>query len=203
MLRKLAKGESDARIARRLLAIANALDDMSREAAAQSAGMDRQTLRDWVIRYNEHGLDGLSDLPRDGLSWAKNLRHACPTRQTRDGHLIQSPRQIYCRSSPRSIQHPLLRTRRYGEIRNGVRRNGRQKTVSTGICGGAYRSWTARPFPLKQSRDAGVAETAIKAGLTLVTDDENLSRATAEHGGKVMSLAEFSALPPPEPTNDG
>ena len=42
-------------------AIANALDGMSREDAARSAGMDRQTLRDWVIRYDEHGLDGLAD----------------------------------------------------------------------------------------------------------------------------------------------
>jgi transposase len=66
VLRKLAKGESDARVARRILAIASALDGMSREEAAQSAGMDRQTLRDWVIRYNEQGLDGLADLPRDG-----------------------------------------------------------------------------------------------------------------------------------------
>jgi transposase len=66
VLRKLAKSESDARIARRILAIANALDGMSREEAAQSAGMDRQTLRDWVIRYNEHGLDGLADRERDG-----------------------------------------------------------------------------------------------------------------------------------------
>lgn len=61
MLRKLAKAESDVRVARRLLAIANALDGMSREAAARSAGMDRQTLRDWVIRYNEDGIDGLLD----------------------------------------------------------------------------------------------------------------------------------------------
>ena len=66
VLRKLAKGESNARIARRILAIANALDGMSREEAAQAAGMDRQTLRDWVIRYNEDGLDGLADRPRDG-----------------------------------------------------------------------------------------------------------------------------------------
>ena len=65
-LRKVAKGESDARIARRILAIANALAGMSREEAAKSAGMDRQTLRDWVIRYNEHGLDGLPNRPRDG-----------------------------------------------------------------------------------------------------------------------------------------
>lgn len=61
MLRKLAKAEEDARVARRMLAIANALDGMSREAAAQTAGMDRQTLRDWVMRYNENGIDGLLD----------------------------------------------------------------------------------------------------------------------------------------------
>jgi transposase len=60
-LRKLAKAEEDARVGRRMLAIANALDGMSREAAAQTAGMDRQTLRDWVIRYNENGIDGLLD----------------------------------------------------------------------------------------------------------------------------------------------
>lgn len=66
VLRKLAKVESDARVARRILGVANALDGMSREDAARSAGMDRQTLRDWVVRYNEHGLDGLADLPRDG-----------------------------------------------------------------------------------------------------------------------------------------
>ena len=61
VLRKLAKAETDGRVARRLLAIANALTGMSRAAAATSAGMDRQTLRDWVIRYNEHGVAGLCD----------------------------------------------------------------------------------------------------------------------------------------------
>ena len=66
VLRKQARVESDRRVARRILAIASALDGMSREDAARSAGMDRQTLRDWVIRYNEHGLDGLVDRPRDG-----------------------------------------------------------------------------------------------------------------------------------------
>lgn len=60
-LRKLAKKADDTRIARRILAIANALDGMSREDAARSAGMDRQTLRDWVLRYNKHGVEGLVD----------------------------------------------------------------------------------------------------------------------------------------------
>ena len=39
---------------------------MSRKAAAEAAGMDRQTLRDWVIRYNERGSEGLRDQPRSG-----------------------------------------------------------------------------------------------------------------------------------------
>ena len=66
VLRKLAKAEADTRVVRRILAIANALDGMSREEAARSAGMDRQTLRDWVVRYNEHGIDGLADRWGDG-----------------------------------------------------------------------------------------------------------------------------------------
>lgn len=66
VLRKAAKAESDARVARRMLAIASALDGLSREDAARSAGMDRQTLRDWVLRYNAHGLDGLQDRWGDG-----------------------------------------------------------------------------------------------------------------------------------------
>jgi putative transposase len=66
VLRKVARCESNARVARRMLAIANALSGISRAAAAMSAGMDRQTLRDWVIRYNEHGLDGLCDRWGDG-----------------------------------------------------------------------------------------------------------------------------------------
>src|SRR5208282_1915670 len=49
VLRRLAKAEANTRVARRLLAIANALSGMSRKEAAEAAGMDRQTLRDWVI----------------------------------------------------------------------------------------------------------------------------------------------------------
>ena len=60
-LRKLAKATEDARVARRVLAIANALAGMSRDDAARAAGMDRQTLRDWVLRYNAHGIEGLLD----------------------------------------------------------------------------------------------------------------------------------------------
>jgi transposase len=41
------------------LAIALVLEGRSRSEAAELNGMDRQTLRDWVHRYNEHGIAGL------------------------------------------------------------------------------------------------------------------------------------------------
>jgi transposase len=65
-LRRLARRERDGRVAARLLALANALDGMSRAEAARAAGMDRQTLRDWVIRFNAEGVAGLRDQPRAG-----------------------------------------------------------------------------------------------------------------------------------------
>ena len=65
-LRRLARRESDGRVAARLIALADALDGMSRGAAARAAGMDRQTPRDWVIRFDAEGVDGLRDAPRPG-----------------------------------------------------------------------------------------------------------------------------------------
>src|SRR5918995_4257463 len=58
-LRRLAKKSRHGAQARRLLAIAAVLDGASRADAAKAGGMDRQTLRDWVIRFNEQGPDGL------------------------------------------------------------------------------------------------------------------------------------------------
>jgi transposase len=65
-LRRLAGRERDSRVVRRLLALANVLDGMSRDAAARLAGMTRQTLRDWVHRYDAEGLEGLRDREREG-----------------------------------------------------------------------------------------------------------------------------------------
>jgi transposase len=65
-LRRLARREADGRVAARLLGLANVLDGMGREAAARAAGMDRQTLRDWVHRFNAEGVGGLRDQLRPG-----------------------------------------------------------------------------------------------------------------------------------------
>lgn len=58
-LREAAARTRDAKAARRVLAIALVLEGYSREVAAESCAMDRQTLRDWVHRYNAEGVDGL------------------------------------------------------------------------------------------------------------------------------------------------
>jgi transposase len=65
-LRREAGRCRDARAARRMLALALVLEGGSRAEAARAAGMDRQTLRDWVHRYNAEGLAGLRDRRRPG-----------------------------------------------------------------------------------------------------------------------------------------
>jgi transposase len=74
-VRRFAQRAKDAAQARRLLAIAAVLDGASREEAATIGGMDRQTLRDWVIRFNEQGADGLINIPSPGVPPKLNSRH--------------------------------------------------------------------------------------------------------------------------------
>ena len=65
-LRRRARRERDGRVSARLIAIANALEGMDRTSAARLAGMDRQTLRDWVHRDNAEGIAGLCNRPAPG-----------------------------------------------------------------------------------------------------------------------------------------
>ena len=74
-VRRFAKRAKDAAQARRLLAIAAVLDGASREDAAKIGGMDRQTLRDWVIRFNEQGPDGLINIPSPGVPPKLGKKH--------------------------------------------------------------------------------------------------------------------------------
>ncbi len=71
-LRRLARRERNPRTASRMLAIAGALEGLSRAEAARLAGLGpqsgprQQALRDAVVRYNAEGLDGLRDRPKPG-----------------------------------------------------------------------------------------------------------------------------------------
>jgi len=65
-LRRLGREQTSGRMASRMFAIANVLDGLSREDAATHAGMERQSLRDWVHRFNAEGVEGLRDRPHKG-----------------------------------------------------------------------------------------------------------------------------------------
>src|SRR5918998_4289625 len=60
-LRRLAAATKNVNQSRRLLSLAAVLDGMNRTEASRMGGMDRQTLRDWVHRFNECGPEGLKD----------------------------------------------------------------------------------------------------------------------------------------------
>ena len=57
-LRCRAQRSGSIEAARRMLALALVLEGRPRTEAARTCGMDRQTLRDWVHRYNAEGLRG-------------------------------------------------------------------------------------------------------------------------------------------------
>ena len=60
-LRRLARLSGDANQVRRLLALAVIYDGGARHAAAQVGGVGLQTVRDWVLRFNANGPEGLLD----------------------------------------------------------------------------------------------------------------------------------------------
>jgi len=74
-IRRLAQRAKNAAQARRLLAIAAVLDGASRGEAAKASGMDRQTLRDWVIRFNAEGPEGLINKPSPGAPSKLSKKH--------------------------------------------------------------------------------------------------------------------------------
>ena len=97
-LRVWAKRAADAGQARRLLSLAAVLDGMNREEAAQIGAMDRQTLRDWVHRFNSDGpaglINGKAPGPRPKLS---------PEQKQELKRIVETP--------PDPIKHGIVRWR--------------------------------------------------------------------------------------------
>ena len=84
-LRRLAASSKHANQSRRLLSLGAVLDGMNRTEAARVGGMDRQTLCDWVHRFNEHGPDGLKD------SWANgSVPRLSPEQQAEFADLVET-----------------------------------------------------------------------------------------------------------------
>ena len=66
VLRRLAKRSKDANQTRRLLALAAIYDGARRSEAAKIGGVTLQIIRDWVLRFNAEGPDGLIDRKAPG-----------------------------------------------------------------------------------------------------------------------------------------
>lgn len=98
-LRRAAARSEDAAAARRMLALALVLEGGSRTEAARSAGMDRQTLRDWVHRYNEEGLPGLL-----------NRRSPGPSSRLSEEQLVELAALV--KAGPNLEEHKVIRWRR-------------------------------------------------------------------------------------------
>src|SRR5208283_1927808 len=73
-LRREAKKSRDGGQARRLLALAAIYDGATRTQAAEIGGVTRQIVRDWVVKFNAHGPDGLIDGKQSAALAAR--RHA-------------------------------------------------------------------------------------------------------------------------------
>lgn len=85
-LRALARGSKDGPQARRLLALAAIYDGATRSEAAKIGGVTLQIVRDWVLRFNEHGPDGLLDRKAPGQpSIMKDEHRAALARMVEDG----------------------------------------------------------------------------------------------------------------------
>jgi len=93
-LRALARRSKTVNQSRRLLSLAAIRDGMDRGAAAKIGGMDRQTLRDWVHRFNASGPQGLIDNwtegPKPRLSAEQLAQFARSSRPVRIGRSTAS-----------------------------------------------------------------------------------------------------------------
>ena len=143
-LRRAAARCRDADAARRMLALALVLDGHNRTEAAALCGMDRQTLRDWVHRYNEFGLGGLSSRipagPKPRLTSAQEADVAAMVR-----------------AGPSIAEHGVVRWRRVDlsrviETRFGVHLA--ERSVGDMLHRLGFRRLTARPRHIGHDADA-------------------------------------------------
>ena len=106
-LRGLARRSKDVSQSRRLLALAAVRDGKDRAEAARIGGMDRQTLRDWVHRYNAEGLAGLQriqQVPTVEPRAAHRVHQA--ERQRAEEHRVDPPQQVLRHVGLRAVGEP-------------------------------------------------------------------------------------------------
>jgi len=135
-LRRAARRASSVAASRRMLALALVMEGKSRTEAALAAGMDRQTLRDWVHRYNEEGLAGLTD--RHGDVGPKRL--LSPEQEAEVAEWV--------RRGPDLAEHGVVRWRRADLARAIAARFGvvlAERSISTVLRRLGFRRLVPRP----------------------------------------------------------
>lgn len=143
-LRVMAAREEDAAAARRMLAIALVIDGADRTTAARTCGMERQTLRDWVHRYNAQGLAGLYDRKAPG---------ARPKLSAPQLAVLSA----LVEAGPDPVVHKVVRWRRC-DLRDELKRrlgiDVRERTVGTYLAKLGYRRLSVRPqHPVSDAED--------------------------------------------------
>jgi transposase len=151
-LRRLATTTRNANQSRRLLSLAAVLDGMNRTEAGRIGGMDRQTLRDWVHRFNARGPDGLLD------GWSKGPEPRLSAAQRAEiAALVET--------GPDRAVHGVVRWRRIDLQRFIRERFGvayHERTVGKLLKGLGFSHISARPHHPKQ--DARTIEAFKKTG---------------------------------------
>jgi transposase len=143
-LRRLAQSRRDAGQVRRLLALAVIYDGGSRSKAARIGGVGLQTVRDWVLRFNRDGPDGLDDGKAPG------------GRPRLDGEQ-QAALAAAVESGPIPAAHGVVRWRLVDLVqwvRDEFAVSISTQTLSRELRAMGYRKLTARPRHHTQGADA-------------------------------------------------
>jgi transposase len=135
-LRQAAARAKNASSSRRMLALALVIEGVDRTTAARSCGMDRQTLRDWVHRYNSDGLAGLENKPLPG-------RASKLTAEQKQGLIA------LVEAGPQPGKDKVVRWRRT-DLRDRLEQDFglvlHERTVGKLLTGLGYRRLSVRPF---------------------------------------------------------
>lgn len=143
-LRRVARASKDGRQVRRLLALAAIYDGDTRSEAARIGGVGLQIVRDWVVRFNERGPDGLIDGKAPG---------AQPLLSTEQRHALLR----IAEAGPIPASHGVVRWRLidlaqwiWDEFAISISK----QTLSRELRTSGYRKLTARPRHHAQDADA-------------------------------------------------
>jgi len=182
-LRRAAARCRDSVAARRMLALALVKDGASRADAARACGMDCQTLRDWVHRYNADGLAGLTN--RHGGGGKPRLNEA------QREHLA-----ALVRTGPNVATHGVVRWRRIDLARAMLADCGvivAERTVGKLLRGLGFRRVSVRPQ--HPAQDPAVQEAHKKTLPTWLPPASRLARMASQSnsGGKTKPASASKA----------